>query len=155
MVLLWCRWCSTWRHRLIKPSIKTCGKQTKKFDHFPFPLGPRCFYFIFQCAVLNVLSSARSRLEQCRGPCFYPVSRIWKEIAWLLGISLLEVIHVVCCCILLTTHSACQLAQNVCSKRRLPLVIITNIPVIRVAGGLGGEYREVPWDEKCNSQRKK
>jgi len=47
-------------------------------------------------------------------------SRIWKEIAWLVGISLLEVFHVVCWCILLTTHPACQSAQKSVPKEGYP-----------------------------------
>jgi len=36
MVLMWCRWCSTWRLSLTKLSIKTFGKQTK--NNWPLSL---------------------------------------------------------------------------------------------------------------------
>ena len=52
----------------------------QKNCHYPVLLSLRCFYLFFQCAILNVLSSARSRLEQCCGPCFYSVLEHGKKL---------------------------------------------------------------------------
>ena len=42
-------------------------KTRDNIDHYPRPLSPGCFYFIFQYVILNVLSNALSGPEHCSG----------------------------------------------------------------------------------------